>query len=60
VIAPLDALGVEDLARILTQPRDSLIAQYRMLVQFHGADLIFTDAAVREIARLASERGFDR
>jgi ATP-dependent protease Clp ATPase subunit len=26
VIAPLDALGMDDLARILTQPKDSLIA----------------------------------
>jgi hypothetical protein len=29
----------------------------RKLVRFHGADLMFTDAAVREIARIALERG---
>jgi ATP-dependent Clp protease ATP-binding subunit ClpX len=29
VIAPLDALGVDDLARILAQPKDSLVAQFR-------------------------------
>jgi ATP-dependent Clp protease ATP-binding subunit ClpX len=57
VIAPLDALGVDDLARILKQPKDSLIAQFRKLARFHGADLIFTDAAVREIARTALSRG---
>jgi ATP-dependent Clp protease ATP-binding subunit ClpX len=56
VIAPLDALGVEDLARILAQPKDSLVAQFRKLVRFHGADLVFTDAAIQEIARIASER----
>jgi ATP-dependent Clp protease ATP-binding subunit ClpX len=44
---------VEELARILTQPRDSLIAQFRKLVRFQGADLVVTDAAVREIARVA-------
>jgi ATP-dependent protease Clp ATPase subunit len=27
------------------------------LVRFHGADLVFTDAAVREIARISLERG---
>ena len=57
VIAPLDALGVDDLARILQTPKDSLIQQFRKLVRFHGADLMFTDAAVREIARIALERG---
>jgi len=56
VIAPLDALGVEDLARILQFTKGSLIQQFRKLVQFHGADLMFTDAAVREIARIALER----
>jgi len=34
-----------------------LLNQFRKLVRFHGADLLFTDAAVREIARIALERG---
>ena len=57
VIAPLDALSVEDLARILQTPKNSLVQQFRKLVKFHGADLLFTDAAVKEIARIALERG---
>ena len=57
VIAPLDALGVDDLARILQSTKGSLIQQFRKLVRFHGADLVFTDAAVNEIARIALERG---
>ena len=57
VIAPLDALGVEDLARILQTPKNSLVQQFRKLVRFHGADLVFTDAAVKEIARIALDRG---
>ena len=57
VIAPLNALGVEDLARILQTPKGSLIQQFRKLVRFHGADLVFTDAAINEIARIAVERG---
>src|SRR5208282_4485904 len=35
----------------------SLIQQFRKLVRFHGADLLFTDAAIQEIARIALERG---
>ncbi len=57
VIAPLDALGVDDLARILHSTKGSLIQQFRKLVRFHGADLVFTDAAMKVIARIALERG---
>ena len=57
VIAPLDALGVDDLTHILQIPKNSLLNQFRKLVRFHGSDLMFTDAAVREIARIALERG---
>jgi ATP-dependent Clp protease ATP-binding subunit ClpX len=34
-----------------------LIQQFRKLVRFHGADLVFTDAAAKEIAKIALERG---
>jgi ATP-dependent Clp protease ATP-binding subunit ClpX len=57
VIAPLDALGVEDLVRVLQIPKNSLIQQFRKLVRFHHADLVFTDSAIKEIARIALERG---
>ncbi len=57
VIAPLDALSVDDLARILQSTKGSLIQQFRKLVRFHGADLLFTDAAIKEIAGIALERG---
>jgi ATP-dependent Clp protease ATP-binding subunit ClpX len=50
-------LAVEDLARILVAPKDSLIAQYRKVDRFYGADLVFTDGAVREIAWIALEAG---
>ena len=36
---------------------ETLVAQYRKLVRFHGADLTFTEGVVREIARIALERG---
>ncbi len=37
--------------------KGSLIQQFKKLVRFHGSDLMFTDAAVKEIARIALERG---
>jgi ATP-dependent Clp protease ATP-binding subunit ClpX len=58
IIATLDDLGEEDLVRILGDPRNALIKQYRKLLRLqHGADLEFTPRAIREIARLADERG---
>jgi ATP-dependent Clp protease ATP-binding subunit ClpX len=56
-IVSLDALGVDYLARIMQASKGSLIAQFRKLVRFQGADLVFTDAAVKETARIALERG---
>jgi len=57
IIATLDDLGVEDLARILREPTDSLLAQYRKLLKYRGTDLRFTDGAIRAIAQSAHERG---
>ena len=58
IIAVLDDLGEEDLGRILGDPKNALLEQYRKLLRIgHGADLEFTPGAIREIARLAHERG---
>lgn len=57
VVATLDDLGVEDLVRILQEPKDSLIGQYRKLLAYHHAVLEFTDEAAREVARIAHGRG---
>jgi len=57
VIATLDDLGVDDLVRILREPKDSLIAQYRKLLKYRHANLSFTDGALMEIARIAHARG---
>jgi ATP-dependent Clp protease ATP-binding subunit ClpX len=57
VIATLDQLSEADLARILTEPKDALAKQYRVLFHYDGAKLEFTDEAIREIARRAKSRG---
>ena len=57
VIATLDDLGVDHLVRILTDPANALLKQYRKLLRLQGADLDFTPEAIKEIARLTYERG---
>ncbi len=57
VIATLDDLGVDDLVRILKEPTNSLIGQYRKLLKYRHACLSFTDDALMEIARMAHARG---
>jgi ATP-dependent HslUV protease ATP-binding subunit HslU len=51
----LQPLGLEDLVRILTEPRNALIGQYRSLLGTDGVHLEFTPEAVREVARFAME-----
>ena len=51
----LQALGLSDLVRILTEPRNALIRQYRDLLATEGIDLSFSEEAVGEVARFAME-----
>jgi len=50
-------LDLEDLIHILTQPKNALTKQYRRLFALEGAELIFKQEALEEIAHLAKERG---
>jgi len=50
----LESLDAEAFARILTEPRYALLNQYQALVATESTTLEFTDAAIREIARIAS------
>ncbi|GAB4373414.1 MAG: ATP-dependent protease ATP-binding subunit ClpX [Acidobacteriota bacterium] len=56
VIAPLDDLDVEALVRILTEPKNALVKQYKKIFEFEEVELEFEDDALREIARQAQER----
>ena len=57
VISTLSELNEEELARVLTEPKNALLKQYRHLFALDGVDLVLDDAAVAAIARLAAERG---
>ena len=50
----LASLGEEDLLRILTEPQNALVRQYRDLLGTEGVTLEFTDDAVAEMARFAA------
>jgi ATP-dependent HslUV protease ATP-binding subunit HslU len=47
----LDSLTEEDFVRILTEPENALLKQYRALLSAEGVDLSFSEDAIREIAR---------
>jgi len=47
-------LTEKDFVRILREPRNALLEQYRALVATEGATLEFSDEAVNEIARIAA------
>ncbi|OGL60938.1 MAG: ATP-dependent protease ATP-binding subunit ClpX [Candidatus Tectomicrobia bacterium RIFCSPLOWO2_12_FULL_69_37] len=55
VVATLGDLDAAALMRILTEPRNALIKQYRKLVQFEDVILRFTEEALRAIAQQALE-----
>jgi ATP-dependent Clp protease ATP-binding subunit ClpX len=56
VIAVMDDLGEDDLVRVLTEPKNSLIKQYEKLFKFEKVKLTFTDDALDAVARQASTR----
>ena len=56
VISVLDVLTEEDLLRVLKEPKNSLIKQYKKLFILEGIELEFHDAALKAIVRLAIER----
>ena len=56
VIAPLNALQREDLVRILQEPKNALVKQYKKLLEYDDVDLEFEPAALDAIADKAIER----
>ncbi len=51
----LDALNSDDFKRILKEPDNSLIKQYKALLKTENVDLVFTDDGIDSIANIASE-----
>jgi ATP-dependent Clp protease ATP-binding subunit ClpX len=56
VCVALDALDEETLVRILTEPKNAIIKQYKKLFELDGVELEFEEAAIRAIAKRSLER----
>jgi len=56
VVATLEELDEEALVRILTEPKNALVKQYRKLFEMEDCDLEFRDDALIAIARKAMAR----
>jgi len=56
VIATFNNLAVEDLVKILTEPKDALIKQYARLLRMEGVELEVTPKALQAIARNAIQQ----
>ncbi len=57
VITALDALDKETLVRILTEPKNALVKQYKKLMEYDEVELVFQPEALEAIAEKAMERG---
>lgn len=51
----LETLTEGDFRRILNEPKNALIRQYQLLLAVEGVDVTFTEDALDEIAKLATE-----
>jgi len=51
----LNSLSMKDFIRILTEPKNALITQYKALLTTEGIELVFEKPAIREIASMANK-----
>lgn len=56
VVVSLHPLDEDALVRILTEPKNALVKQYKKLLSMDHVDLEFDEAAIRAIAKKAIER----
>lgn len=56
IIAPLEELEEDSLVKILKEPKNAIIKQFKKLLSFDGVDLSFTEDSLKIIARTAIKR----
>ena len=57
VVATLHDLDEDALVQILTEPKNSLVKQYKKLFALDGVELTFDEDALREMAHISASRG---
>ena len=56
MVVTLDGLDEAAMMQILTGPKNALVRQYKSLLQMDGAELEFTEDALRAVAKVAIGR----
>lgn len=56
VVSTLDTLSKDDLMRVLTEPKNALVKQYKKLFMLEGIELEFHDSALSAIVELSLGR----
>ena len=56
VVSTLNPLDEETLVRVMNEPKNALVKQYKRLFQMEDADVEFTESALQSIARKALEK----
>ena len=51
----LNSLGQKEFVKILTEPKNALLLQYKELLKTEGVDVVFEDNTVEKIAKIAEE-----
>ncbi len=57
VLVVLDDLDIEDLTKVLTQPKNALVRQYQYLIELEGVELEFSAGALEAVAEKAKQAG---
>jgi ATP-dependent Clp protease ATP-binding subunit ClpX len=56
IIATLKKLSIEDLVKVLKEPKNAIIKQYQYLFELDGVDLEFEESAIEEVAKMAYDK----
>ena len=56
ILVTLDLLDENALMRIITEPKNAMVKQYKKLLEFDGVELEFEADAIREIAKQSAAR----
>ena len=56
IIAPLQVLEIEDLKKIISEPKNAILKQYKLMFEMDNIDLEFNDEAIEEIAKKAYDQ----
>jgi ATP-dependent Clp protease ATP-binding subunit ClpX len=56
VIATVHDLNEKDLVKILTEPKNALVKQYKKFFEYDGVELVFTKESLQAIAKKAMKR----